>query len=202
MKTHSGPKTPVMPPSCQRIPLPHGRSRPCLCQISCHCRKSDAIGAAQNCSGLSEKSVKTASPPRIAGRCGLQRQPRGATAFTCTVFFPRLPLVPAVRRSPGSCRTPGSQAATGRFRGREGRGCHPDGKARTNGLTGADSGEQSGRASRSPRIPLTSPFSVHIFALLLPPLPAAVYCSPSAIVRSAAGSNPPSSAAGPLSPRR
>ena len=182
--------------------MPHGRSLPCPCQISCHRRKSDAIGAVQNCSRFLDKPGETVSPPRIAGRCGLQRRPKGATAFTRTVFFPRLPLVPAVRRSPGSCRTPGSQAATGRFRGREGRGCHPGGKARTNGLTGADSGEQSGRASRSPRIPLTSPFSVHIFALLLPPLPAAVYCSPSAIVRSAAGSNPPFSAAGQLSTRR
>ena len=120
----------------------------------------------------------------------------------CTFFVPRSPCVPAAPAFPKPRRKPGSQAATGRSRGWEGQGCHPGGKARTNGLTGADSGEQSGRASRSPRIPLTSPFSVHIFALLLPPLPAAVYCSPSAIVRSAAGSNPPSSVAGPLYPRR
>ena len=140
------------------------------------------------------------APTRIAGRCGLQRQPKGATAFSCTGFFPRFSLVPAARRSSGSPRTPATQAATGRCQGLEGQGCHPCRKARTNGLTGADSGEPPGRASRSPRIPLTSPFSVHIFAPLPRSLPAAGRYSPSATAQSAARSSPPSSAAGQLSP--
>ena len=115
------------------------------------------------------------------------------------------PVFPSSRRRgalPAPSAHPPHRPRQGGFRGWEGQGCHPPGKARTNGLTGANSGELPGRASWAPRGPLTFPFSAHNSAPVLRPLPAAVYCSPAMTVRSAAGSSRPSSAAGQLSPPR
>ncbi len=91
--------------------------------------------------GAGGETPQTVAPTRIAGRCGLRRRRKGASALSRTVFVPRSPCVPTVPAVLGSCRKPGSQAATGPFWGWVGQGCHPAGKSRTNGLTGANSGE-------------------------------------------------------------